>query len=88
MPSTRGCTGGSAAEPAADPALAGRIAGVRRDGYLDVEANSPIAPAEVVVSPYCPAITSRRERRTVSEPQQGIFGIDLGTTYSVVGLHR
>jgi molecular chaperone GrpE len=37
------------AEPAAEPALAGRIAGVRRDGYLDVEANSPVALAEVVV---------------------------------------
>jgi molecular chaperone GrpE (heat shock protein) len=37
------------AEPTGDPAFAGRIARVRRDGYLDVEANSPIAPAEVVV---------------------------------------
>ena len=36
-------------EPAGDPALVGRIARVRRDGYLDVEAGSPIAPAEVVV---------------------------------------
>jgi molecular chaperone GrpE len=37
------------AEAALDPAFAGRIAQVRRDGYLDVDANSPIAPAEVVV---------------------------------------
>lgn len=36
-------------QPAADPALAGRIAHVRRDGYLDVDANSPVALAEVVV---------------------------------------
>lgn len=36
-------------EPATDPALAGHVAGVRRDGYLDIEANSPIAPAEVTV---------------------------------------
>jgi molecular chaperone GrpE len=36
-------------EPAPGPASAGRIAAVRRDGYLDVDANSPIAPAEVVV---------------------------------------
>jgi molecular chaperone GrpE len=36
-------------ETATDPALAGRIAGVRRDGYLDIESNSPIAPAEVTV---------------------------------------
>lgn len=32
-----------------DPTLAGRVAGVRRDGYLDIEANRPIAPAEVTV---------------------------------------
>jgi molecular chaperone GrpE (heat shock protein) len=38
--------GGQAPE---DPALAGRIAGVIRDGYLDVDSSSPIAPAEVVV---------------------------------------
>lgn len=36
-------------EPTADAALAGHIAGIRRDGYLDIEANSPIAPAEVIV---------------------------------------
>lgn len=33
----------------ADPAQSGRIAQVLRDGYLDVEANSPIVPAEVTV---------------------------------------
>jgi molecular chaperone GrpE len=38
-----------AGETSADPALAGRIANVRRDGYLDIEANNPIAPAEVTV---------------------------------------
>lgn len=38
-----------AGEATADPALAGRIAQVRRDGYLDIEAKSPIAPAEVTV---------------------------------------
>jgi molecular chaperone GrpE len=36
-------------EPTADRALAGCIAGIQRDGYLDIEANSPIAPAEVTV---------------------------------------
>lgn len=36
-------------EPTADPAQAGHIAGIRRDGYLDIEVNSPIAPAEVTV---------------------------------------
>jgi len=32
-----------------EPARAGHIAEVRRDGYLDIEADSPIAPAEVSV---------------------------------------
>jgi len=36
-------------EPASDPASSGRVARVRRSGYLDIEANSPIAPAEVVL---------------------------------------
>lgn len=36
-------------QPPEDPALAGRIASVSRDGYLDVDSNSPLAPAEVVV---------------------------------------
>jgi molecular chaperone GrpE len=36
-------------EPTAETALAGHIAAIRRDGYLDIEANSPIAPAEVTV---------------------------------------
>ncbi|HMD94886.1 MAG TPA: nucleotide exchange factor GrpE [Trebonia sp.] len=48
------------AEPAADPALAGRIAAVRRDGYLDIEANSPIAPAEVTV--FAPAKATEGEQ--------------------------
>jgi molecular chaperone GrpE len=37
------------AEATADPALTGHVSEVRRDGYLDIEANSPIAPAEVTV---------------------------------------
>jgi molecular chaperone GrpE len=36
-------------EPTVDRALAGHIADIKRDGYLDIEANSPIAPAEVTV---------------------------------------
>jgi molecular chaperone GrpE len=32
-----------------DPAMIGRIFAVQRDGYLDIEANSPITPAEVTV---------------------------------------
>jgi molecular chaperone GrpE len=36
-------------EPTSDPALVGRVARVRRSGYLDSEANMPIAPAEVVL---------------------------------------
>jgi molecular chaperone GrpE len=47
-------------EPTADPALAGHIAAVRRDGYLDIEANSPIAPAEVTV--FAPAKATEGEQ--------------------------
>lgn len=36
-------------EPNSDPALSGRVARVRRSGYLDVDANSPITPAEVAL---------------------------------------
>jgi molecular chaperone GrpE len=36
-------------EPTTDSALVGHVARVRRDGYLDIEANSPIIPAEVTV---------------------------------------
>jgi hypothetical protein len=36
-------------EPTGDPALAGRVARVRRSGYMEVGPNGPIAPAEVVL---------------------------------------
>jgi hypothetical protein len=36
-------------QPPEDLALAGRIASIIRDGYLDVDSSSPLAPAEVVV---------------------------------------
>jgi molecular chaperone GrpE len=36
-------------EPTADQAQGGHVAAVQRDGYLDIEANSPIAPAAVTV---------------------------------------
>lgn len=36
-------------QPSADPALEGRIAAVRQPGYLDLEADGPLAPAEVTV---------------------------------------
>jgi molecular chaperone GrpE len=42
-------------EPAADVSAAGHVAAIRRGGYLDVEANSPIAPAEVIVFSRSPA---------------------------------
>jgi hypothetical protein len=32
-----------------DPEAAGRVAQVRRSGYLDIDSNTPIAPAEVVL---------------------------------------
>lgn len=36
-------------EATSDPELAGRVARVRRSGYLDIDTDSPIAPAEVVL---------------------------------------
>ena len=36
-------------EPTDDPEAVGRVAQVRRSGYLDVDTNTPIAPAEVVL---------------------------------------
>lgn len=36
-------------ESTADPEAAGCVARVRRSGYLDIETNTPIAPAEVVL---------------------------------------
>jgi hypothetical protein len=47
---------------ASEPTLAGRIAQVRRDGYLDIEANSPITPAEVIV------FAAARPEPAVGEP--------------------
>ena len=39
-------------ELTSDPALHGCIAAVRRSGYMDIEASSPIAPADVVLFTY------------------------------------
>jgi molecular chaperone GrpE (heat shock protein) len=36
-------------QPSIDAALAGHVAAVRQPGYLDIEADSPLAPAEVTV---------------------------------------
>jgi molecular chaperone GrpE (heat shock protein) len=48
-------------EPTGDPALQGRIARVRRSGYLDVAAASPITAAEVVLyTAAAPAQTATR----------------------------
>jgi molecular chaperone GrpE len=53
-------------EPAADPALAGHVASVRRDGYLDTVADSPIAPAEVTVF-----TAVKPDKHMVGEPSSG-----------------
>jgi hypothetical protein len=46
-------------EPTANPALAGHVARVQRAGYLDVDASSPIAPAEVVLYASAPALPAQ-----------------------------
>jgi molecular chaperone GrpE len=55
-------------EPASGPEHAGRIARVRCSGYLDLDTNMPVAPAEVVLftpartaSPPSPAPTGERD---------------------------
>jgi molecular chaperone GrpE (heat shock protein) len=55
-------------EPAADPALNGHIAGVRRAGYMDIEAKSPIAPAEVTV--FAAAKATQAKATQASATQQ------------------
>ena len=57
-------------QPPDDPALAGRIAGVIRDGYLDVDSSSPLAPAEVVVfgDPAATATPTATTERSGSQP--------------------
>jgi molecular chaperone GrpE len=47
-------------EPTGDPEAAGRVALVRRSGYLDIDTNTPIAPAEVVL--FVPASAGSPER--------------------------
>jgi molecular chaperone GrpE len=42
--------------PTSDLSAAGHVAAIRRSGYLDVEASSPIAPAEVVLFSRGPAV--------------------------------
>jgi molecular chaperone GrpE len=50
---------------APDPAAEGRIAAVRRTGYLDLEGGTPIELAEVVVfGPALPQHASARDERT------------------------
>jgi molecular chaperone GrpE len=53
-------------EPTSDPGLAGRVARVRRSGYLDSDTNVPIAPAEVILfapaSDLCERNTTGPER--------------------------
>jgi hypothetical protein len=53
-------------EPAGDPGLAGHVARVRRNGYLDVDTNTPIAPAEVVL--FAPASAAPPPSPGESEP--------------------
>jgi len=54
--------------PSSDPALTGRIAGVRKSGYRDLETNLPIAPAEVVVYVQAPASEPGRHSHSAEPP--------------------
>ena len=69
--SSRGCTGAWAAKPRDDPDAVGRVARVRRSGYLDVDTNTPVAPAEVVL--YVSATPWRRRALPVSTGQNPLL---------------
>jgi molecular chaperone GrpE len=49
-------------EPTDDPTQPGHVAAVKRDGYLDIEANSPIAPAEVTVFAAAKLTTGEKDK--------------------------
>lgn len=55
-------------EASADPGLTGHVARVRRDGYLDIEANSAIMPAEVTVFAFARGDSQPASDRRASEP--------------------
>jgi molecular chaperone GrpE len=55
-----------------DPEAVGRVAQVRRSGYLDVDTNTPIAPAEVVLYvPATPGTAQGAPREHGPEPATG-----------------
>lgn len=59
-------------EPSADPALAGHVARVRRDGYLDMEANSAIMPAEVTVFAFAQDAGEAASEARAGQPARAV----------------
>lgn len=54
-------------KPTSDPALHGCVATVRRSGYMDIESDSPIAPADVVLFMYSDGHQTTDAASVVSE---------------------
>ena len=71
------------AEPTRDPALLGRIARVRRCGYLDVDANNPIAAAEVVL--FAAASGEPGQSQPASMPQPESAAVHSEVPYPASG---
>jgi molecular chaperone GrpE len=59
-------------EASADPALAGHVARVRRDGYLDIEANSSLMPAEVNVFAFAERAAERAGEERAGLPDAAV----------------
>lgn len=59
-------------EPSTDPASTGRIAATRREGYLDVETNVPVAPAEVVIFVSAEVASPEAPQSNASTVEEGV----------------
>jgi len=56
--------------PAADASAVGSIASVRGNGYLDIDAGTPVAPAEVVVFVRVPAAHDPRDAQVPGQNER------------------
>jgi hypothetical protein len=59
---------GISRQPSTDSAQVGKVAAIRRSGYFDIEANAPLAVAEVAVFVAAPAPPTQPEPAPAAEP--------------------
>jgi molecular chaperone GrpE (heat shock protein) len=62
--------------PTADVKLAGRVARVLRHGYMDIEANIPMAPAEVVLFTYVTTTPQTLVNKSAVRSEADARGLD------------